>query len=370
MTTSASRSRAASLLGLLVLAVTTACTSSPTSAPTSVVTPTASATTSTSASPTSTATEIPITTVPPSAAPTPAALMAQGASGDQVRELQARLKQLSLFDATVDGVYADVTTTGVRGFQSNAGLATTGAVDQATWNALLAATRAPSAEELAGHLLPGPALMAAGSTGANVRDLQARLKQIGWWTGDVTNTYGPQTVEAVRGFQAKRAIPQTGEVDQRTRDRLYAMTRKPTSDELNNVKPKPAATGLTTAGLDPRCLTGRAMCVSKKTNKLTWVVDGVPIVRVDVRFGSQELPTREGAFSVFQKSRDHVSTIYHTSMPYAMFFSGGQAVHYSPDFAARGYSGASHGCINVRDLRTITWLFDQVQIGDAVIVYR
>ena len=37
-------------------------------------------------------------------------------------------------------------------------------------------------------------------------------------------------------------------------------------------------------------------------------------------------------------------------MPYAMFFSGGQAVHYSPDFAARGYNGASHGCVNVRNL--------------------
>ena len=29
-------------------------------------------------------------------------------------------------------------------------------------------------------------------------------------------------------------------------------------------------------------------------------------------------------------------------MPYAMFFSGGQAVHYLPAFAARGYNGASH----------------------------
>jgi hypothetical protein len=31
-----------------------------------------------------------------------------------------------------------------------------------------------------------------------------------------------------------------------------------------------------------------------------------------------------------------------------MFFGGGQAVHYSPDFAARGYNGASHGCVTLR----------------------
>ena len=64
------------------------------------------------------------------------------------------------------------------------------------------------------------------------------------------------------------------------------------------------------------------------------------------------------------------STIYDTSMPLAMFFSGGQAVHYSPDFAANGYNGASHGCVNVRDRAAVAWLFDQVRLGDKVIVYR
>lgn len=359
------RNRPAYLLGALLLATGAACSSAAPTSPTSPVTaPPSSATATEIAIATATVTPTTIAT------PTVVAIMAPGASGDQVRDLQARLKQLNLFDATVDGVYADATTAGVRGLQSQHSLTDSGVVDRSTWDALVAATRQPTAEELAGHLLPGPALLASGSTGSKVRDLQARLKQIGWWSGDVTDRYGPQTVEAVAGFQAKRGIPVTGEVDQRTLDRLSAMTRKPTSDELNNVKPKPVNAGLTTAGLDPRCLTGRALCVSKGTNKLTWVVDGVPVVRVDVRFGSQELPTREGAFAVFAKSRDHVSTIYHTSMPYAMFFSGGQAVHYSPDFAARGYSGASHGCINVRDLRTITWLFDQVRLGDAVIVYR
>ena len=117
----------------------------------------------------------------------------------------------------------------------------------------------------------------------------------------------------------------TGEVDQRTLDRLRAMTRTPTSDELHNRAPKPSA-----SGLDSRCLTGRAMCISKRTNSLVWVVDGKAQLRMDVRFGSDETPTREGSFSVGWKSRNHVSTIYHTPMPYAMFFSGGQAVHYSP----------------------------------------
>ncbi len=88
-----------------------------------------------------------------------------------------------------------------------------------------------------------------------------------------------------------------------------------------------------------------------------------------VRFGSSYTPTREGQFQVNSKSRDHVSSLYDTPMPFAMFFSGGQAVHYSPDFAARGYAGASHGCVNVRDQAGIAWLFDQVSIGDKVVIY-
>ena len=70
---------------------------------------------------------------------------------------------------------------------------------------------------------------------------------------------------------------------------------------------------------------------------------------MSVRFGSSYTPTREGLFHVGWKSRDHVSKLYDSAMPFAMFFSGGQAVHYSSDFAAQGYSGASHGCVNVRD---------------------
>lgn len=120
---------------------------------------------------------------------------------------------------------------------------------------------------------------------------------------------------------------------------------------------------------DPRCMTGRVVCISKTSRTLTWMIDGKALMTTDVRFGSQFTPTREGVFSVYWKSRHHVSTIYHTPMPYAMFFSGGQAVHYSADFAARGYAGASHGCVNVRDEGKIASLFAQVRNGDKVVVY-
>ncbi|MFG3284937.1 peptidoglycan-binding protein [Streptomyces sp. NPDC048111] len=212
----------------------------------------------------------------------------------------------------------------------------------------------------------GPApkvVMAAGSKGAQVKELQARLAQIGWFDDTPTGTYGAATTAAVKGFQGKRGLPATGSTDTVTWDRLLGMTKKPTADELAG-----RAVNKPVTKLDARCMTGRVMCISKTSRTLSWVIDGHVQSTMDVRFGSQYTPTREGVFSVFEKSRDHVSTIYHTAMPYAMFFSGGQAVHYSSDFAARGYNGASHGCVNVRDKAKISALFDQVHIGDKVVV--
>ncbi|MEW2636021.1 L,D-transpeptidase family protein [Streptomyces sp. NPDC048389] len=212
---------------------------------------------------------------------------------------------------------------------------------------------------------PAPkVLMAPGAKGEQVRELQARLAQIGWFDDKPTGTYGPVTTASVKGFQGKRGLPVTGSTDTVTWQRLLGMTTKPTRAELDGKdvnKPK--------AKLDPRCTKGRVMCISKTTRTLSWMIDGKVLSTMDVRFGSQYTPTREGVFNVGWKSRDHVSTIYDTPMPYAMFFSGGQAVHYSSDFAARGYNGASHGCVNVRDKGAIAALFDQVRTGDKVVVY-
>ncbi len=222
----------------------------------------------------------------------------------------------------------------------------------------------PADEPAEPALVPGPALLAPGDSSDDVRDLQARLAQIDWFNADVTGFYGDVTTEAVRGFQAKREIPVTGEVDQRTIDRLYAMTTAPTQAELTN-----QPTTNTPGALDPRCLEGRVLCIDKTSSTLRWVIDGKVQKTLDARFGASYTPTREGVFSVNTKDADHVSHLYGSSMPYSMFFSGGQAVHYSSDFAAVGYGGASHGCVNIRDYDGVAWLFSQVQVGDKVVVY-
>jgi peptidoglycan hydrolase-like protein with peptidoglycan-binding domain len=321
---------------------------------------------STTPTPRSTPTRTPTPEPTAEPEPEPQNVLEPGARGEEVRELQARLFQLAWLPEITTGTYDAATRTAVSGFQAKRGLRATGVVDQRTWNRLAGMTERPTHDQLFNVLHPGPALLAAGATGAPVRDLQARLVSIQWLFGDVSGSYDATTTEAVRGFQAKRQIPVTGEVDQRTLDRLHAMTSTPTRAAMYNL----ATPGGNEAGtLDARCRVGRVLCVDKTSQTLRWVVDGQVLRTVDVRFGSDELPTREGVFSVYRKSRDHVSSLYDTSMPFAMFFSGGQAVHYSPDFAANGYAGNSHGCVNVRDHGAVAWLFDEVQIGDDVVVY-
>ncbi|WSP86957.1 L,D-transpeptidase family protein [Streptomyces sp. NBC_01235] len=209
---------------------------------------------------------------------------------------------------------------------------------------------------------PAAVLWSRGDTGREVRELQARLRQVAWLYDGPTGTYDDRTEQAVKGFQGKRGLPSTGRTDTVTWQRLLGMTREPGEWDLYLMGGQPAAAP------DPRCLTGRVLCIDKTTRTLRWMIDGRTESTVSVRFGSQYTPTREGVFHVYWKSRNHVSTLYHSPMPYAMFFSGGQAVHYSADFAARGYAGASHGCVNVRDEAAIADLFAQVRNGDKVVV--
>jgi peptidoglycan hydrolase-like protein with peptidoglycan-binding domain len=304
----------------------------------------------------------PTPTVAPKPAPEP--VLQPGDTGVKVRELQGRLSQLAWYTPPMTGRYTAVTTQGVKGFQRKRGLAATGTVDPATWRRLVRMTRMPSQDEMFNRA--GPALFERGDEGLSVRKIQARLRQIAWFFGDVSDHYGDRTVAAVKGFQAKRHVPVTGKVDRNTLDLLVGMTSDPTAAELANKKPDPADG----RPLDSRCRTGRALCIDKTSSSLRWVVDGKVRMTLDVRFGAEYTPTREGLFSVYWKDRNHVSDLYGSAMPFSMFFSRGQAVHYSSDFAARGYAGASHGCVNVRDYSALASLFDQVHTGDRVVVYR
>ena len=193
--------------------------------------------------------------------------------------------------------------------------------------------------------------VAAGDTGPLVAAVQQRLI----WLGapiKLTKVMDRATLAAVARFRAKFGAGAGSNVTASVWGVLSSVSR------AHGVLPAACRTG------------GLVLCVDKTQKSLRMVVHGKVVVTTDARFGSEALPTREGVFHVQRKDKTHVSTLYHTSMPYAMFFSGGQAVHYSPYFHRDGYSGHSHGCVNIRDITVAATLFARSPIGTRVVVYR
>lgn len=54
------------------------------------------------------------------------------------------------------------------------------------------------------------AVLKQGATGGEVKELQRRLKQWGYYSGSVDGVYGPQTVKAVKYFQQKNGLKVDG----------------------------------------------------------------------------------------------------------------------------------------------------------------
>lgn len=194
----------------------------------------------------------------------------------------------------------------------------------------------------------------AGAVGWRVQRVQERLVWLGYRISEgnrARTRMGDSTIAAVKALQSKFGFRPTGVVGPGTYDLLMATAGR-------------------VGRLPKGCRGERVICIDKAQRLVRLVEEGEVVLTLDARFGFAGADTREGTFRVHWKSRDHTSSLYRTWMPFALFFSGGQAVHYSPYFARDGYSGGSHGCVNLRDFTRARWLFDRVPIGTRVHVYR
>lgn len=85
-----------------------------------------------------------------------------------------------------------------------------------------------------------------------------------------------------------------------------------------------------------------------------------------IRSGRDGYETRRGVFRVQSKDIDHVSSIFGSAMPYAMFFSGGQAFHTSDRYLYDPLG--SHGCVHIL-AKVARSMWDQVGVGATVDVF-
>ena len=303
----------------------------------------------------------------PAGAPAPLAQeLRYRMTSPQVRELQVRLrsaKYLALYD--VDDRFGMVTREAVVKFQRDSGLKPTGTVNPQTWSALLARTRAPTEAELNNTDI-GSWFVAPDQTGY-MMELQHRLRQVGLYQGALDGSFNTTTRRAIEAWRERIGLPASEVMDERTWTPLIRRTRTPRYADLFNAQP----TSTLVQELDPRCATGKVVCVSKNQRKMSYVVDGKVRFTREARFSGPGWDSPEGEFRIWYMNSDTVSKIFgeRTPMPYAIFYDGNVAIHYSQDFADKGYEGGSHGCSQLRDYQVAKWLYEQLKVGDRVVVY-
>lgn len=151
------------------------------------------------------------------------ATLRQGSkNSSEVKALQTLLTNAG-FPCAIDGAFGPRTERAVRDFQRARGLAVDGAVGDRTWAALSAArsppSQAPSTSPPATATSSFEASTSAlrnGATGAAVTELQAILKNRGFFPGAPDGTFGTDTLDAVKRFQRAAGLADDGVVGPRT----------------------------------------------------------------------------------------------------------------------------------------------------------
>ena len=179
-------------------------------------------------------------------------------------------------------------------------------------------------------------------TTADVQRCLVHLKYLP--SGAVSGRLDYRTEQALTAFQAWTGLVRDGIDGVKTRNALE-MARSP--------RPRRESAS------------GHYAEVFRSLGVLICVNDGKLVRVVHCSTGRPSLPTPAGRFSIFVKSLDWWSTAYGDWMPFASFFSGGDAIHGFPYVPAYP---ASHGCVRI-SMPEAPWVYTFMYYGAAVFVY-
>ncbi|MEH2139566.1 peptidoglycan-binding protein [Nostoc sp.] len=150
-------------------------------------------------------------------------VLSQGKTGAAVTRLQQRLRQLGYLNANPTGNFGPKTRDATIKFQRNYGIAANGIVNQQTWNALLGSSPTQARNSLSTQ---------------QVRELQVRLRQLGYFNTNPTGTIGPVTRNATIKFQRNNRLPVDGIADAQVLEAVRrvstggSITQQPSRDYL------------------------------------------------------------------------------------------------------------------------------------------
>ena len=197
-------------------------------------------------------TATPAPTASPTPAPTfkvPTGTVHRGDSGDNARLVQQRLKDLGYLTGKVDGVFGSASQKALEEFQRRHNLKVDGTAGPDTYAILfsydaLAVGQMPTAAPtntaaptsvptaIPTPVTPTPApitrdnvvLIRLGTTGDEVRRLQERLTQLGYYTANVDGVCKLDDVAAIRVFQRYNSLKEDGVAGYDTQVKLYSPT--------------------------------------------------------------------------------------------------------------------------------------------------
>ncbi len=157
-----------------------------------------------------------------------------GAEGDAVRALQNRLIKLKYMSGYSDGSYGEKTKSAVEAFQQNNGLTVDGKAGKTTLAKLYSddavdakgnggssSTSGSSSSSSTGYTT-----LQDGDKGDDVKKLQQRLKELGYYSGSVDGSFGSGTLSAVRAFQSAMQLTVDGKAGPATQRALYGTAAK------------------------------------------------------------------------------------------------------------------------------------------------
>jgi hypothetical protein len=161
-----------------------------------------------------------------------------------------------------------------------------------------------------------------GSRGARVRALEQRLVALRYLPpGSADAVFGQRTWHAVVAFQGWQRLHRDGVVGARTSRALASASR-----------PRPSV----------RLTRGLELDLDRQV--LLVVKDGRTQRAIHISSAARGRRTPRGRFDVYRRERLSRSTPYRVWMPYALYFSGGYAIH---GFGSVPADPASHGCVRV-----------------------
>ena len=148
----------------------------------------------------------------------------KGSTGSDVKDLQTKLKKLGYYDAYVDGDYGDTTVAAVKAFQKKYNLTADGIAGKETLKKLDSVyENANSAKDVDS--------LRMGDSGSAVKNLQTKLKKLGYYDGTVDSTFGSGTYAAVKAFQKKYNLTADGVAGSETLKKLDSAYKNADSDK-------------------------------------------------------------------------------------------------------------------------------------------